>query len=87
MPMTIWCWPTTKSSDDVVYKLAKMMHDHKEELAANFGGLNGFDPDRMAKDLGPAQYHPGAIKYYKEIGALAAEGRPSKPIRIKRFDL
>lgn len=56
-------------SDDVVYKLAKMMHDHKKELAANFGGLNGFDPNRMAKDLGPVQYHPGAIKYYKEIGA------------------
>ncbi len=58
-----------KVSDDVVYKLTKMMHDHKKELAANFGGLNGFDPDRMAKDLGPAQYHPGAIKFYKEIGA------------------
>lgn len=58
-----------KVSDDVVYKLAKTMHDHKKELAANFGGLNGFDPGRMAKDLGPAQYHPGAVKYYKEIGA------------------
>jgi uncharacterized protein len=57
-----------KVPDDVVYKLAKLMHDHKKELAANFGALNGFDPDRMAKDLGAAKFHPGAIKFYKEIG-------------------
>jgi TRAP transporter TAXI family solute receptor len=58
-----------KVADDVVYKLAKLLHDHKAELAANFGALGGFDPNRMAKDLGPVQFHPGAIKYYKEIGA------------------
>ncbi len=57
-----------KVSDEVAYKLAKAMHDHKKELAANFGGLNGFDPKRMVKDLSPVQFHPGAIKYYKEIG-------------------
>ena len=58
-----------KVPDDVVYKLTKAMHEHKKELVANFGGLSGFDPDRMAKDMGVVKYHPGAIKYYKEIGA------------------
>jgi TRAP-type uncharacterized transport system substrate-binding protein len=58
-----------KVPDDVVYKLAKLMHDHKKELAANFGALNGFDPNRMDKDMGAVKFHPGAIKYYKEIGA------------------
>jgi TRAP transporter TAXI family solute receptor len=58
----------SKVDDDVVYKLTKLMHDHKAELAANFGALNGFDPKRMAKDMGPVQFHPGAIKFYKEIG-------------------
>ena len=57
-----------KVADDVVYKLTKLLHDHKAELAANFGALNGFDPNRMNKDLGPVQFHPGAIKFYKEIG-------------------
>jgi TRAP transporter TAXI family solute receptor len=57
-----------KVPDDVVYKLAKLLHDHKKELAANFGALGGFDPARMAKDMGPVKFHPGAIKYYKEIG-------------------
>jgi hypothetical protein len=57
-----------KVADDVVYKLAKLLHDHKAELAANFGALSGFDPKRMNKDLGPVKYHSGAIKFYKEIG-------------------
>lgn len=57
-----------KVADDVVYKLAKLMYEHKAELAANFAGLNGFDPKKMAKPLDPVQYHPGAIKFYKEVG-------------------
>ncbi len=57
-----------KVADDVVYKLAKLLHDHQKELAANFGALSGFDPKRMSKDLGPVKFHPGAIKYFKELG-------------------
>jgi TRAP transporter TAXI family solute receptor len=57
-----------KVADDVVYQLTKLMYDHKAELAANFGALGGFDPKRMAKDLGPVKFHPGAIKFYKEMG-------------------
>ena len=65
---------STKVPDDAVYKLAKIMHDHKADLVAGFGPLAGFMPDRMAKDMGPVQFHPGAIKFYKEIGAW-----PPKP--------
>jgi len=55
--------------DTEVYKLAKIMHDNKAGLAAGFGALHGFDPNRMAKEVSKLQFHPGAIKYYKEIGA------------------
>jgi TRAP transporter TAXI family solute receptor len=60
--------------DAEVYKLAKIMHDNKAELAAGFGPLNGFDPNRMAKEIGQVQFHPGAIKFYKEIGAWPPKG-------------
>jgi hypothetical protein len=53
--------------DDIVYKLTKIMHDQKPALAAGFAPLNGFQPGRMAKDMGPVQFHPGAIKFYQEI--------------------
>ena len=55
--------------DNVVYKLAKVLHDHPKELVSNFGALSGFDPGRMAKDMGPVKFHPGTVKYLKEIGA------------------
>ncbi len=63
-----------KVSDDVVYELAKLLHDHKKQLASNFGALNGFDPKHMSKDMGPVKFHPGAIKYYKEIGEWPPKG-------------
>jgi TRAP transporter TAXI family solute receptor len=53
--------------DDIVYKLTKIMHDQKPALAAGFAPLNGFQPGRMAKDMGPVQFHPGAIKFYQEM--------------------
>jgi uncharacterized protein len=60
---------SSKTSADAVYKLAKIMHDHKADLAAAFKPLAGFDPKRMVKDMAPVKFHDGAIKYYKEIGA------------------
>jgi hypothetical protein len=27
-----------------------------------------FDPKTMSKDLGALQYHPGAVKFYREAG-------------------
>ena len=60
--------------DAEVYKLAKIMHDNKAGLAAGFGALHGFDPNRMAKEVSKLQFHPGAIKYYKEIGEWPPKG-------------
>jgi TRAP transporter TAXI family solute receptor len=55
--------------DDVVYKLAKLLHDHRAALVAGFKSLDGFMPDRMAKEMDPVTFHPGAIRYYTGIGA------------------
>jgi TRAP transporter TAXI family solute receptor len=53
--------------DDVVYKLAKALHDNKAALVASYGSLADFNPERMAKKL-PFDYHAGALKFYKEAG-------------------
>jgi len=60
---------STKVGDDAVYKLTKILHEHKDALVAGFRPLIGFMPNRMNKDMAPVQFHAGAIKYYKEIGA------------------
>jgi TRAP transporter TAXI family solute receptor len=59
----------SKVSDEIVYKVVKAMHDNKAMLAASFPALGRFNPDRMARTFkGGVEYHPGAIKYYTEIG-------------------
>ena len=60
---------STKVADDAVYKLTKILHDKKDALVAGFRPLVGFMPARMNKDMAPVQFHAGAIKFYKEIGA------------------
>lgn len=59
---------STKTPDDVVYKLVKAMHEHAAEFGKVFPPLRLFKADAMAQDIPGVQYHPGAIKYYKEIG-------------------
>ncbi len=55
--------------DDLVYQMAKVIHDGKDSLAATFAPFGAFNPDKdMVGDTSPGQYHPGAIKYYKDIG-------------------
>ncbi|PHR92512.1 MAG: C4-dicarboxylate ABC transporter substrate-binding protein [Blastopirellula sp.] len=53
--------------DDVVYKMVKTLHANKAGLVASHKAFNGFQPDAMARDLG-IPIHPGAAKFYKEIG-------------------
>lgn len=60
---------STKTPDEVVYRMVKAMHGHKKVMAAVFGAMNLFDPQDMAKPLGPIQWHAGAVRFYKEQGA------------------
>jgi TRAP transporter TAXI family solute receptor len=59
---------STKTPDDVVYKLVKAMHDNAEEFGKVFPPLRLFKADAMAQEIEGVEYHPGAVKYYKEIG-------------------
>ncbi len=59
---------STKTADADVYALVKAMHANKKMMAEVFGVMNLFDPNHMVKDLGPIQWHPGAQKFYTELG-------------------
>lgn len=59
---------STKTPDDVVYKVVKTMHDNAAELGKIFPPLQLFDPKGMAQEVSGVDYHPGAVKFYKEIG-------------------
>lgn len=58
---------STALADDVAFKLAKVLHENKGELAEAVPAFKGFDPQAMTPDIG-VPYHPGAIRFYKEAG-------------------
>ena len=54
-------------SDEVVYKLTKMIAEHNAELGEAMGAYKGWKLEKMAPES-VVPYHPGALKYYEEAG-------------------
>ena len=54
--------------DEVVYQMTKIIHESKEQMAATFAPFNAFDPNAMVGQVSPSEYHPGAIRFYEEVG-------------------
>jgi TRAP transporter TAXI family solute receptor len=55
-------------SDDAAYAMAKVLHEGKDAMAESFPAFRGFDPDAMVGEIAPAEYHPGAIRFFQEAG-------------------
>jgi uncharacterized protein len=55
--------------EDVVYKMTKAMAANIDTMAAVVKPIAGLTPKDMALDIG-VPFHKGAMKYYKEVGAL-----------------
>ncbi len=60
-------------SNDVVYKFVKAVHPNRIALGKGHPSLFGFQQKQMGKKFTVASYHPGAIKFYKEIGIWPAK--------------
>lgn len=57
-----------KTPDNVAYQTAKVMRENAKEMGEAFGPFRLFNPGEMAKPFEGVDYHPGAVKYYKEVG-------------------
>ncbi|MBZ0129740.1 MAG: TAXI family TRAP transporter solute-binding subunit [Rhodobacteraceae bacterium] len=55
-------------SDDVVYAMAKAMYEGKAEMVGTFKPFGAFNPADMHGDPGVAEFHPGALKFFAEVG-------------------
>ncbi|MBI4737646.1 MAG: C4-dicarboxylate ABC transporter substrate-binding protein, partial [candidate division NC10 bacterium] len=55
--------------DDLVYGITKALAKNADSLGAVVKDVKGLTAKEMAFDVG-VPYHPGALKYYKEAGAL-----------------
>jgi TRAP transporter TAXI family solute receptor len=59
---------SAKLPDDLVYRITKILADGLPRFADVVKDMKGVTPKDLAFDVG-VPYHPGALKYYKEIGA------------------
>jgi TRAP transporter TAXI family solute receptor len=67
MTYSVFFTTNDKMPEDVVYNLVKMFHESKDELLKGQPVFRTFDPKEMAEEI-EVPWHPGAIKFYKEIG-------------------
>lgn len=68
MAFDMFLTSSKKTSDEVVYKTVKALHENKDELVKITGVYRAFDPKNMAPAFKGMEYHPAAIKFYKEAG-------------------
>ncbi|OWU78871.1 C4-dicarboxylate ABC transporter substrate-binding protein [Loktanella sp. 22II-4b] len=54
--------------DETVAAMARVLHEGHEVLTSTFPGFALFNPMAMKGDVGTAEYHPGALQFYQEIG-------------------
>ena len=60
---------SAKLPDDVVYKITKSLVKDLPRLGDVVKDMKGVTPKDLALDIG-IPFHPGALKYFKEIGAF-----------------
>ena len=60
-------WVNKDVSDEIVYKVVKAMYENEAELKASSPLWRSHSSKTMARDQ-DLEYHPGAVKLYKEVG-------------------
>ncbi len=65
--LPVVAYTTTAMSDDTAYLLTKTFWDQKSELGSAAAWWNAISPDMIANIT--TAIHPGALRYYEEVGA------------------
>jgi hypothetical protein len=62
-----------RMSDEVAYQMVKCLWEHDQELGTIHVRLKEWTKDRFVTSKATVPYHPGAIKFYKEMGVWTEE--------------
>lgn len=57
-----------KVDEEIVYQMTKVLYESKDAMKAAFPPFAAFEPGDMVGETAPGEYHPGAIRFYKEAG-------------------
>jgi hypothetical protein len=56
--------------DDTVYNLTRALFQYRSEIAVGHARGNDIDSAYAVEGIGIIPFHPGAQRYFREIGAL-----------------
>jgi uncharacterized protein len=62
-----------KMSDEVAYQIVKTLWEHDKELGAIHVRLKDWTNDRFVSSKATVPYHPGAVKFYQEMGVWTGD--------------
>jgi hypothetical protein len=69
MQFAAYFWTYAGVSDDLIYRIVKNLFDHRQEFYAIHPAAKDITPENAAR-IGAVPFHPGAAKYFKEIGVM-----------------
>lgn len=72
------------SDENIAYGVVKIMHSHFDEYKNNAPGATGWLMDRQKFEQAFLPFHPGAIRYYKEIGVWTPEAAQRNALNLER---
>lgn len=72
------------SEDAWVYSIVKIMHLHFDDYKNNAPGATGWTLERQKFSQAFIPFHPGAIRYYKEIGAWDEAAQAQNDANLQR---
>jgi len=66
---TVGWWAAKELPDDIAYEICRIVYENYKEFWGYHAGLKGINPETMARIVPKEEdYHPGALKFYKEKG-------------------
>lgn len=68
---------TSASADEeLIYQLTKTLYENREQVVAKHAAGKAINAKNVARDTGTS-FHPGARRYYQEIGVWSGESSPA----------
>lgn len=65
-------------SEEAAYKLTKLLWENVDQLEKSYSIAKQFDPQKAIEGTADVPLHPGAIKYYQEIGVIGGDSNDDK---------